>query len=56
MSIMKKSIYSDEHKCLVEKIKQARKAAGLNQEKVAKLLGVTHTILCFKSRSGTAAY
>ena len=43
MSIMKKVIFSDEHKYLVGRLKQARKAVGLDQEKVAELLGVSQS-------------
>ncbi|MBA7513763.1 hypothetical protein ES705_05781 [subsurface metagenome] len=35
---MEKTIYSDEHKYLVEKLIKARRDAGLAQKKVAKLL------------------
>lgn len=45
MSIMKKAIYSTEHKYLVEQLKKARKEAGLDQEKVAKLLGVSQSYI-----------
>lgn len=40
---MKKAIYSKEYKYLVSKIKEARKDAGLDQQKVAKLLGRTQS-------------
>jgi len=42
---MKKTIYSDEHRYLVERLKRARKEAGLDQEKVAKLLGVSQSYI-----------
>jgi len=35
---MNKSIYSKNHKHLVERLKQARKQVGLNQKEVAKSL------------------
>lgn len=35
---MEKSIYTDEHKYLIEQLIKARKRAGLDQKKVAKLL------------------
>ncbi|MGA2240218.1 MAG: helix-turn-helix transcriptional regulator [Thermodesulfobacteriota bacterium] len=40
---MATTIYSKEHRMLVEKLKKARKEAGLDQEAVAKLLGVTQS-------------
>ncbi len=40
---MVKAIYSKEHRSLVERLRTARKEAGLNQEDVAKLLGVTQS-------------
>jgi transcriptional regulator with XRE-family HTH domain len=42
---MPKTIYSKEHRKLVEKLKKARKEAGLDQEAVAKLLGVTQSYI-----------
>ena len=42
---MVKTIYSKEHRKLVEKLKKARKEAGLDQEAVAKLLGVTQSYI-----------
>lgn len=45
MSNMKKTIYSDEHRYLVERLKRARKEAGLDQERVAKLLGVSQSYI-----------
>lgn len=35
---MEKTIYSDDHKYLVEKLIKARRDAGLAQKKVAKIL------------------
>ena len=48
---MPKTIYSKEHRKLVEKLKKARKEAGLDQEAVAKLLGVTQSYIS-KMESG----
>ena len=48
---MPKTIYSKEHRKLVEKLKKARKEAGLDQEAVAKLLGVTQSYVS-KMESG----
>ena len=42
---MKVSIYSKEHKVLVDKIKQARIEAKLGQEEAAKLLGTTQSYI-----------
>ena len=42
---MDKSIYSKEHKYLVEQLKKARVEAGLDQEKAAKLLGKTQSYI-----------
>jgi len=36
---MKKTLYSREHKYLVKKLKEARIQSGLDQVKVAKMLG-----------------
>ncbi|GIW62206.1 MAG: hypothetical protein KatS3mg090_0032 [Patescibacteria group bacterium] len=36
---MDKAIYAKDHKFLVHQLKKARKAVGLDQKKVAKLLG-----------------
>ena len=36
---MKKAIYSNEHKSIVEQLKKARKESGFDQNKAAKLLG-----------------
>lgn len=41
--IMAKTIYSKEHRILVERLKKARKEADLDQATVAKLLGVTQS-------------
>jgi len=43
MLSMSRAIYSKEHKHIVEQLKKARKEAGLDQEKVAKLLGKTQS-------------
>jgi len=48
---MATTIYSKEHRMLVEKLKKARKEAGLDQEAVAKLLGVTQSYIS-KMESG----
>jgi len=40
---MKKTIYSKEHKYLVEQLKKARKEAGFCQKGVAKLLNKTQS-------------
>ena len=48
---MVKSIYSKEHRNLVERLRTARKEAGLDQEDVAKLLGVTQSYIS-KMESG----
>jgi len=48
---MPKTIYSKEHRKLVEKLKKARKEAGLDQEDVAKLLGVSQSYVS-KMESG----
>lgn len=42
-NIMKKAIYSREHKDLISKLKKAREAAGLQQQDVAKLLKRTQS-------------
>ena len=42
---MPKTIYSKEHKILVEKLKKARKGSGLDQEDVAKLLGTSQSYI-----------
>jgi transcriptional regulator with XRE-family HTH domain len=48
---MVKAIYSKEHRSLVERLRKARKEAGLDQNGVAKLLGVTQSYI-FKIESG----
>ena len=40
---MVKTIYSKEHRNLVERLKKARKEKGLDQRDVAKLLGVSQS-------------
>ncbi len=40
---MSKTIYSKEHKYLIEQLKKARKEAGLDQEQVAKILKKTQS-------------
>lgn len=40
---MTKAIYSKDHKYIVEQLKKARQEAGLEQTKVAKLLGKTQS-------------
>jgi len=42
---MPKTIYSKDHKYLVERLKQARLDAGLDQIKTAKLLGKTQSYI-----------
>ena len=42
---MKKTIYSEEHKYLIEKLISAREKAGLRQEDAAKLLGKTQSFI-----------
>ena len=42
---MVKTIFSDEHKHIVSKLKKARKEAGLNQEQVAKILDVNQSFI-----------
>ena len=48
---MAKTIYSKEHRLLVDRLKEARKARGLDQRDVAKLLGVTQSYIS-KMESG----
>lgn len=48
---MAKTIYSKEHRGLVERLKKARKEAGLDQEDAAKLLGVSQSYIS-KMESG----
>lgn len=40
---MTKAIYSKDHKYIVEQLKKARQGSGLDQQKVAKLLGKTQS-------------
>ena len=40
---MTKTIYSKDHKFIVEQLKKARQEAGLDQKRVAKLLGKTQS-------------
>ena len=42
---MPKTIYSKDHKYIVEQLKKARIIRGLDQEKVAKLLGKTQSYI-----------
>ncbi len=42
---MAKTIYTKEHRTLVERLKNARKEAGLDQAEAAKLLGVTQSYI-----------
>jgi len=48
---MATTIYSKEHRTLVERLKEARKEAGLDQVAVAKLLRVTQSYIS-KMESG----
>ncbi len=48
---MATTIYSKEHRMLIERLKKARKEAGLDQEAVAKLLKVTQSYIS-KMESG----
>lgn len=48
---MATTIYSKEHRMLVERLKKARKEVGLDQEAVAKLLRVTQSYIS-KMESG----
>ena len=48
---MAKTIYSKEHRTLVERLRKARKGRGLDQEEVAKLLGVSQSYIS-KMESG----
>lgn len=43
--IMKKALYSKEHKYLVDRLKQARKDAGIDQGQVANLLDVSQSYI-----------
>ena len=40
---MNKTIYSKEHRYIIEQLKKARKEAGLSQEQVANSLGRTQS-------------
>lgn len=40
---MTKSLYSNDHRSLVEQLKNARKEAGMDQKDVAKALGKTQS-------------
>ena len=42
---MAKSIYSEGHKYVVERLRQARQQANLTQKQVAELLGVTQSFI-----------
>jgi transcriptional regulator with XRE-family HTH domain len=42
---MATTIYTKEHKSLIERLKKARKERGLDQEDVAKLLGVSQSYI-----------
>ncbi len=42
---MSKTIYSKEHRHIVERLKKARKGANLSQEEVAKILGKTQSYI-----------
>jgi len=42
---MKKTIYSDEHKRIVERLLKAREDAGLDQTQVAKRFGKTQSFI-----------
>jgi transcriptional regulator with XRE-family HTH domain len=42
---MTKTIYSKDHKFVVEQLKKARIEAGLDQEKAAELLGKTQSYI-----------
>ncbi len=42
---MYKSIYSEEHKYLVTRLREARQQANLTQKQVAQLLGVTQSFM-----------
>ena len=42
---MRKTIYSKDHKFLVEQLKKARIEAGLDQEKAAELLDKTQSFI-----------
>jgi len=40
---MNKTIYTKDHKFIIEQLKKARNEAGFDQEKVAELLGKTQS-------------
>lgn len=40
---MTKSIFSNEHKLIISKLRLARRTTGLEQEQVAKLIGKTQS-------------
>jgi len=42
---MSKTIYSKEHRYIVEQLKKAREEANLSQEEVAKILGKTQSYI-----------
>lgn len=42
---MKKTIFSQEHRDFIERLKQARIDAGIDQEQAAKLLGRTQSYI-----------
>ncbi|MFA5318426.1 MAG: helix-turn-helix transcriptional regulator [Patescibacteria group bacterium] len=42
---MSESIYSKDHKFLIERLKKARQEAGLDQKEIAKLLGKTQSYI-----------
>lgn len=42
---MKKSIYSEEHRRIVEKLKQARESAGMTQIEAAERLGRSQSFI-----------
>jgi transcriptional regulator with XRE-family HTH domain len=42
---MSESIYSKDHKFLIEQLKKARQETGLDQKAVAKLLGKTQSYI-----------
>lgn len=42
---MKKTIYSEEHKRIIQLLKKARKEANLDQKEVAKLLSKTQSFI-----------
>lgn len=43
--IMKRTIFTNEHKQLVEKLKKARKESGLDQKQAAKLLNKSQSYI-----------